>query len=62
MSTTLQHRVRSPVTVRRIPNPAEPVPTVALPTLGLLIGGLALWIASTVLFLSDSDLLARTSR
>ncbi len=44
----------SPVTVRRIPNPAEPVPTVAVPTLLLLVGGLAAWIATTVLYLTDA--------
>ncbi|PTL56619.1 fatty acid desaturase [Paraconexibacter algicola] len=43
----------SPVTVRRIPNPAEPVPAVAVPTLLLLVGGLALWTASTALYLAD---------
>jgi fatty acid desaturase len=37
-----------PVTVRRIPNPAEPIPLVALPTLALLLGGLVLWIGATV--------------
>lgn len=44
----------SPVTVRRIPNPAEPVPAVAVPTLLLLVGGLAAWIATTVLYLTDA--------
>jgi ring-1,2-phenylacetyl-CoA epoxidase subunit PaaE len=48
MSTT-----DSPVTVRRIPNPAQPVPVVAMPTLLLLIGGLGLWTGSTLLYLSD---------
>jgi ring-1,2-phenylacetyl-CoA epoxidase subunit PaaE len=46
--------VESPVTVRRIPNPAEPVPTVAVPTLLLLVGGLTLWIGTAVLYLSDA--------
>ena len=41
-----------PVTVRRIPDPAEPVPIVALPTLALLVSGLALWIAATTLYLT----------
>jgi ring-1,2-phenylacetyl-CoA epoxidase subunit PaaE len=41
-----------PVTVRRIPNPAEPVPAVAVPTLLLLVVGLATWIATTVLYVS----------
>lgn len=44
----------SPVTVRRIPNPAEPVPAVAVPTLLLLIGGLALWGGTAALYLSDT--------
>lgn len=43
-----------PVTVRRIPNPAEPVPVVALPTLALLVVGLGLWIGTTVLYLTDA--------
>lgn len=41
----------SPVTVRRIPDPQEPVPLVAAPTAVLLLGGLGLWVASSVLFL-----------
>ena len=44
----------SPVTVRRIPNPAEPVPVVAVPTLMLLIGGLVLWLGTAALYLSDT--------
>ncbi len=43
----------SPVTVSRIPDPAESVPTVAWPTLALLVGGAAIWIASTALALAD---------
>ena len=43
-----------PVTVRRIPSPEEPVPLVAVPTLGLLISGLALWIASSALYVSGN--------
>lgn len=50
MSTTAD----PPVTVRRIPNPEEPVPLVAVPTLMLLIGGMAMWIASTALYLADT--------
>jgi ring-1,2-phenylacetyl-CoA epoxidase subunit PaaE len=51
MSTTaVDSSAEPPVTVRRIPNPAEPVPRVALPTLALLIGGLGLWWASSMLF------------
>lgn len=44
----------SPVTVRRIPNPAEPVPTVAVPTLALLVGGLALWIGTAALYVTGT--------
>jgi ring-1,2-phenylacetyl-CoA epoxidase subunit PaaE len=39
-----------PVTVRRIPSPEEPVPLLAWPTVALLSSGLALWIASTALY------------
>ncbi|WP_051472216.1 fatty acid desaturase [Patulibacter minatonensis] len=46
--------VPPPVTVRRIPNPAEPVPSVAVPTLALLVVGLAGWIGATVLYLADA--------
>lgn len=51
MSTTAAD---PPVTVRRIPNPEEPVPLVAVPTLMLLIGGMAMWITSTELYLADT--------
>lgn len=54
MSTAETTPAESPVTVRRIPNPEEPVPTVALPTLGLLVVGLTLWIGSTALYVGDS--------
>ncbi|MDX8153711.1 fatty acid desaturase [Patulibacter brassicae] len=40
----------SPVTVRRIPSPEEPVPVVAVPTLVLLVVSMAVWIASTTLY------------
>ena len=43
----------SPVTVRRIPDPAEPVPLVAIPTLLLLVGGIVLWVGATALYLGD---------
>ena len=46
--------VPPPVTVRRIPNPSEPVPVVATPTLALLVGGLAGWILATVLYLTGT--------
>jgi len=38
----------------RIPDPGEPVPRVAVPTLALLVASLALWISSTVLYLGGS--------
>ncbi len=44
----------SPVSVTHIPDPAEPVPAVAWPTLGLLVGGLGLWGTSTALYLTGS--------
>src|SRR4051795_7902766 len=43
-----------PVTVRRIPDPDEPVPFVAVPTLVLLVSGVALWVASTALYVDGS--------
>lgn len=43
-----------PVTVRRIPNPSEPVPVVATPTLALLVVGLAGWILASVLYLTGT--------
>ena len=33
--------------IGRIPDPDEPIPTIALPVLGLFVGGWALWIGST---------------
>ena len=44
----------TPVTVRRIPDPGEPVPAVALPTVALLVGGIALWIGSSALLLAGA--------
>lgn len=44
-----------PVTVRRIPDPAEPVPEVVWPTVGLLVGGIGLWIASSVAYLAGAS-------
>lgn len=49
MSTTA-----SPVSVSRIPNPAEPVPSVAVPTLVLLVGGFVLWGATAALYLTGT--------
>jgi ring-1,2-phenylacetyl-CoA epoxidase subunit PaaE len=43
----------SGLSVKRIPNPEEPVPAVAWPTLGLLVVGLAMWGGSTALALAD---------
>jgi fatty acid desaturase len=42
------------VTVRRIPDPAEPVPSIAVPTVVLLVSGLAIWIGSTILYLTGA--------
>ncbi|HEX6387957.1 MAG TPA: fatty acid desaturase [Solirubrobacteraceae bacterium] len=39
----------SPVTVTHIPDPAEPVPAIAWPTVALLIAGLALWLGFAAL-------------
>jgi ring-1,2-phenylacetyl-CoA epoxidase subunit PaaE len=39
----------SPVSVRTIPNPREPVPAIALPALGLFVAGLALFFGSVAL-------------
>jgi ring-1,2-phenylacetyl-CoA epoxidase subunit PaaE len=41
------------INIKRIPNPEEPVPAVAWPTLFLLVGGLALWGGSTAAALAD---------
>ena len=38
----------------RIPSPREPVPAVALPALGVFVGSLALWTASSTLGLSGT--------
>ncbi len=38
----------------RIPDPGEPVPRVAVPTLALLVASLALWISSSVLYLEGT--------
>lgn len=43
-----------PVTVRRIPDPAEPVPAVAVPTLVLLIAGVVLWAGASVLYVAGA--------
>ena len=52
--TTADLRSDAPVSVRRIPDPAEPLPVVALPTLALLVGGIALWVTSSALFLAGA--------
>ncbi|WP_205696422.1 fatty acid desaturase [Conexibacter sp. SYSU D00693] len=39
--------------IRRIPDPAEPIPAIALPVLGLFLGGHALFWTSTALTVSD---------
>jgi fatty acid desaturase len=38
----------------RIPDPAEAVPPIALPALGVLVGGLALWLGSAALALTGT--------
>jgi len=38
--------------VTRIPDPAEPVPSISLPAVGLLVGGLALWWGSTLAYIN----------
>ncbi len=40
--------------IRRIPDPEEPVPALARPTLALFVGCWAVWLASTALALSDA--------
>ncbi len=42
----------SPSTVARIPDPREPLPAVAVPTLVLLAAGLTIWVAASVLYLT----------
>jgi ring-1,2-phenylacetyl-CoA epoxidase subunit PaaE len=42
-----------PVTVRRIPDPAEPVPAIVWPTVALLVSGIGIWILSTVAYVAD---------
>lgn len=41
----------SPLSVTRIPDPAEPVPRVAWPTLALLVVAVGLWVFSSVMYL-----------
>lgn len=38
--------------IERIPSPNEPVPPLAWPTVGLFVGGLALWFGSSALYVS----------
>jgi len=51
MSATAETPVLKGVT--RIPNPQEPVPAVAWPTVALMVGGLALWGGSAAALLAD---------
>jgi fatty acid desaturase len=37
----------------RIPDPAEPVPSLAIPTFLLLLAGIGLWVGSSALYLAD---------
>lgn len=39
--------------IRTIPDPDEPIPTIALPVLGLFLGGWALWLGSTAAVIGD---------
>ena len=39
--------------IRRIPNPAEPVPPLAWPTVWLFLGGVGLWIGSSAAYVED---------
>src|SRR6185312_12649996 len=41
----------SPSPPARIPDPREPMPAVAVPTLGLLVAGVAVWVTSSALYL-----------
>ena len=50
--TPTHHPAARPIAVTHIPNPAEPVPTVAVPTLALLIVGVSMWGASSALYLA----------
>ncbi|MGH2864683.1 MAG: fatty acid desaturase [Solirubrobacteraceae bacterium] len=52
MSSTEQSAAVGPVTLTRIPDPAEPVPVFAVPTLCLLGVGIAAWSGSSVLYLA----------
>jgi fatty acid desaturase len=45
-----QAATAAPVSVTHIPDPAEPVPAISLPALGLFLGGLALWWGSTLAY------------
>lgn len=45
--------VRAAPKLKRIPNPAVPVPPIAWPTLGLFVAALGLWGAGTALYVAD---------
>ena len=49
---TGQEVSQAPSTVSRIPDPREPLPAVAKPTIVLLAAGLAVWVAASVLYLN----------
>jgi ring-1,2-phenylacetyl-CoA epoxidase subunit PaaE len=48
----MQEAGAAPASVVRIPDPAEPVPAISVPALGLLLGGLALWWGSTAAYIA----------
>jgi fatty acid desaturase len=54
MSAGVDRGQAAVVSVKRIPDPAEPVPLIAWPTLALLLGGLAAWGGSTALYATAS--------
>lgn len=53
MSTHAAPMSAGGISIDRIPDPEEPVPAIAWPSLFLLLGGLALWGTSTTLAVSD---------
>jgi ring-1,2-phenylacetyl-CoA epoxidase subunit PaaE len=54
MDTTSANTARPTPAIKRIPNPEEPRPRLAWPTVGVLVGGVGAWVGSTALALSDA--------